>query len=216
MKIDEVIIYVEGRSDILAMETLLYPLLAEIQQKGIRIQFFEAPGGDRKKSLLAKVPIKAVDILRNKRNSIVITIPDLYPRNKGFVHETFDDMKNGIFELFDKSLKSKGLQDDARLITRFHVFCFKYDLESLILASKKSLESYLGTQSIEITWQMPVEDQNHSNPPKRIVESIFIKYGKKYVDTIDAPAIFRTANYKYIAEQCPQCFKLFVDFLTKL
>ena len=125
-------------------------------------------------------------------------------------------MKNGILESFNRTLKSKGLQDDTRLKARFFIFCFKYDLESLILASKESMERHLRIQSIDIIWQMPVEDQNHSNPPKRIVESVFMKYSKKYVDTIDAPAILRTANYKYITEQCPQCFKPFVDFLTEL
>ena len=67
MKENEVIVYVEGKSDILAMEALLSPLLAEIRQKGIGIKFFEAPGGDRKKAVLTKVPITNM-LLKNVYN----------------------------------------------------------------------------------------------------------------------------------------------------
>ena len=47
MRVGEVIVYVEGRSDRLAMEVLLKPLLQQKIQKGVAIRFFEAPKGDR-------------------------------------------------------------------------------------------------------------------------------------------------------------------------
>ena len=92
----KVIVYVEGKSDRLGMETLLRPLVEEKRQQGVDIQFYETPNGDRKTSVLTKVPIKAVNILRNVPDSVVVALPDLYPRNKGFLHETVDELVEGV------------------------------------------------------------------------------------------------------------------------
>jgi hypothetical protein len=48
------------------------------------------------------------------------------------------------------------------------------------------------------------------------VEQLFKAYGEKYKDTIDAPLILASAHYTEIAGACPQCFKLFVDYLESL
>jgi len=216
MKIDEVIVYVEGPSDKFAMEKLLNPLITKKKMEGILIQFFEAPEGDKKESVLMKVPLRALNILRNKPNSMVIAMPDLYPRNKGFPHQTFNELRDGVLDQFNEALKRKGLIDDERLKARFQVFCFKYDLEALILASKEKLEDRLETKNLAITWRIPVEDQNHDNPPKYIVKSLFEQHGKSYRETVDAPVILGAMNYIDIVNQCQQCFKPFVDFLTEL
>ncbi len=57
---------------------------------------------------------------------------------KGFAHETFPELEHGILKKFEEALKKKQINDDS-LKERFKVFCFKHDLESLILASESQL-----------------------------------------------------------------------------
>lgn len=211
-----VIVYVEGISDKLALEVLLHSLIFAKMQQGILIEFFETPDGDRKASVLTKVPVKAVNTLRNDANAIVIAIPDLYPKNRAFPHETFEEMKTGILKNYEAALKSKGLQADARLRDRFQVFCFKHDLEALVLAAEEALKGYLGIEKFPLSWTKPVEDQNHNTPPKRIVEQIFHSCSRNYVGVIDTPLILAMADYKVVAERCTQCFKPFIDFIAGL
>jgi hypothetical protein len=216
-----ILVYVEGSSDKLAMEALLAPLIEEKLQQGKSIEFFavkgndNSRGGDAKNDLLTKTPIKAVGILSNDPNSIVVILPDLYPKNKGFNHETFPELEDGIIKNFEKALQKKGI-DDNRIKKRLKVFCFKHDLEALILAAETELSSILDVDALPRTWIIPVEDQNHDVPPKRIVEEIFIKYNKRYKETVDTPLILGLANYQEIAERCPQAFKPFVEFLENL
>jgi hypothetical protein len=66
----KVIIYVEGKSDQLAMQELLKPLIDRKRNFGINIEFFETPDGDRKASVLTKVPVKAVNILINNPSAL--------------------------------------------------------------------------------------------------------------------------------------------------
>lgn len=214
-------IYVEGTSDKLAMEALLKPLIDQKIQQGIIIRFFAVKGnnnergGDAKIELLTKTPTKAVNIICNQPDSIVVVMPDLYPKNKGFEHETIQEMENGILNEFDKVLKSKNI-NDVRLRERFRVFRFKHDLETLILAAESQLTNLLSVNPLPIKWTRPVEEQNHHEPPRRIVEQIFKKCGKKYKGTVDAPNILQSARYEDIAELCPQAFKPFVEFLQNL
>jgi hypothetical protein len=216
MKAGEVIVYVEGPSDESAIEALLESLIQQKRREGVVIEFFEAPRGDKKVSLLTKVPRKAVGIILDKPHSIVVAIPDLYPRNKGFPHETVDELRAGILKNFNDALRNRDVEDDVRLRDRFRVFCFKYDLEALILASEEALKNRLGLDNLEVTWRTPVEDQDHDHPPKRIVEALFKEHGKRYRGTVDAPPILRASDYQDIADRCSQCFKPFVKFLTDL
>lgn len=211
----EVIVYVEGASDKLGMEALLKPLLELKQQQGIGIKFAEAPPGDKKESVLMRVPRLAVNILRNKPDTIVIAMPDLYPKNKLFPHETFEELKAGIEQRFRDTLAEKQIQDE-RLIERFKVFCFKYEMEALILAASDALALRLNTEKINITWKIPVEDQNHDHPPKKILATLFREYNQAYIETVDCPLILGIVEYQTIAELCPQCFKPFVMFLSDL
>lgn len=217
----KVLIYVEGPSDKLAMEALFSSLINKKYQQGISIEFFpvkgsdNSRGGDAKKDLLTKTPTTAINILRNQPDAIVVIVPDLYPRNKGFTHETVQELENGILNNFHQALTSKGI-DDNRLRERFKVFCFKHDLEVLILAAEQQLKSVLGVNELPMTWRIPVEEQNHDTPPKRIVEAIFKECGKSYQGSVDAPKILGSATYQDIAELCPQAFKPFVEFLENL
>jgi hypothetical protein len=211
-----VIIYVEGSSDKMALQALLLPIIEQASQRGITISFFETPSGDRKYSVLTKVPQKAANILLNDTDSIVVAMPDLYPKNKGFQHETCEELFLGINKRFEKALRDKAQKSDFSIQNRFKVFCLKHDLEALILASEDSLKNQLGIHTFRITWHTPVEDQDHDQPPKKIVEDLYKAHGKRYRDTIDAPLILGASNYQDIAGKCPQCFKPFIEFLLSV
>ncbi|MEO5931754.1 MAG: DUF4276 family protein [Candidatus Kapaibacterium sp.] len=210
-----VVVYVEGPADEAVMRTLLRPLLERKAQLGIAIDFFEAPSGNKKASVLTKVPVAAVNILRNNPLAIVIAVPDLYPRNIGFPHETVQELRDGMMDLFNRTLVKKGI-DDIRLAERFHVFCFKHDLEALVLSDPEALRNRLNVESLVPTWTIPVEDQNHDRPPKRVVEDLFREQGMRYKGAVDASLMLKDADYRIIAERCFQCFKPFVQFLENL
>lgn len=142
-------------------------------------------------------------------------MPDLYPKNKGFEHETIQGLENGVLNQFNQVLQSKRINDN-RLQERFRVFCFKHDLEALILAAESQLISILGVNFLLVKWTTPVEEQNHNVPPRDIVEKIFRECGKKYKGSVDARRILKSARYQDIAELCPQSLKPFVEFLENL
>jgi hypothetical protein len=162
-----------------------------------------------------KTPSKALNILRNDPYAIVIALPDLYPPNVFCAHTTFDELRDALRQEFERIRQRKNI-DDTRLSERFRVFCFKHDLEALVLAAEEQLASRLGIPSVTCNWIKPVEDQDHNIPPKRIVERLFETHGNRYRDTIDAPWILGAAHYPEIATACPQCFKPFVDYLESL
>jgi hypothetical protein len=210
--VKKVIVYVEGPSDRLALEELLEGLLQKLLEHGIAVNFIPTEG---KKRLLNRTPLKALNILRNNPNALVVALPDLYPPNIVFEHRTVDELRKSLRKEIEHQAQLRNVTD-ARLFSRFYVFCLKYDLEALVLAAKKELASRLGQPTIERTWIVPVEDQDHDQPPKRVVEVLFAAYGERYEDTVDAPLILGAAHYPDIAEACPQCFQPFVAFLESL
>lgn len=210
---NKIIVYVEGPSDKASMAALLKPLIEEKRQQGVSIEFFPAVEGDRKAYIISKVPKKAVNIISENQHSVVVAMPDLYPRNKGISHDTFAELKSGILRNFDEALKARGVASDARMKERFKVFCFKYELEALVLAAKDALMGRLGIKKLDCTWKLPVEDQNHDRPPKTIIKELFEKCGKKYDGVVDGPVILGSCRYQEIADDCPQCLKPFVEFL---
>jgi hypothetical protein len=207
-----VIVYVEGPSDRLAMEELLADLLARLQAAGVAVAFIPALSKNR---LMIQTPVKAANVLCHDPHTVVIALPDLYPPNVAFGHTTYEELRQALRHQFERALARKRL-DDVRVLERFRVFCFKHDLEALVLAAEDQLATRLGTPSVNTIWIKPVEDQNHDNPPKRIVEQLFIAHGEKYQDTVDAPLILGASHYPEIAAACPQCFKPFVDYLESL
>lgn len=208
----KVIVYVEGPSDRLALEELLSDLLQRLASQGVAVDFIPTEG---KKRLLQQTPRKAFNALRNDPQAVVVALPDLYPPNVAFDHSTFEELQHALITEFEHQAHLRNVSDE-RLINRFHVFCLKHDLESLVLAAEPALASRLGQSFIKRTWITPVEDQNHKRPPKRIVEALFETYGARYKDTIDAPLILGAARYSEIAAACPQCFQPFVAFLEAL
>ncbi len=207
----EVFVYVEGPSDQLGMRELFAGVIEVARQTGKKVDFYPLDG---KKPLLNKGPTRAVNILRNKPNSYVFLVPDLYPRNKPFPHETFAQLKEALHRKFNEELQRKACKD--RLADRFFVHCFKYDLEALILASEEPLLARLEKSKFSQPWKKPVENQNHDKPPKRIVEALFSDVGKKYKDTADVPWILKRSRHQDLANKCQQNFKPFVEDLLKV
>ena len=196
------------------METLLQNLIADKKNQGVDITFFEAPKGDKKNSIIKKVPIKAVLTLSNNPDAVVVAMPDLYPYNRVFPHETYQQLEAGIKDIFLNEWKRiKGKKPDVRTAKRFFVFCFKHDLEALLLAAEEALRSQLDVSRIKRSWKIPVEDQNEHTPPKYVIEKLFKTHNKKYKDTVDAPLILSKVSYQDLCEMCPQCFEPFVTFL---
>jgi hypothetical protein len=211
MKEKEIFIYVEGPSDKLGMEVLLFKIIEDAKESGVYIKFFPSGG---KKPLLNKGPKKAANLIRNRPNCWVFLVPDLYPRNMGFPHESFSEMKNHLEVEFSKIIGDK----DQRLCERFIVHCFKHDLEGLILAAEGPLLQRLGIGTFpkEIKWKMPIEDQDLDNPPKRIVERLFAESKKKYRDTVDVPWILEKIPYQEIETKCPQNFRPFIESILAI
>jgi hypothetical protein len=207
----EIFVYVEGPSDQLGMRELFAGVMELAKQKGRTVDFYPLNG---KEPLLNKGPIRAINILRNRPDSYVFIVPDLYPMNKPFPHTTYDDLKDQLRKRFTAELERKGC--DSRLADRFFVHCFKYDLEALILASEAALLARVKRDRFSQTWRRPVENQDHHNPPKRIVEALFRDSDMKYKDTADVPWILKRSSYQDLSERCPQNFKPFVEDLFKI
>jgi len=198
----EVFVYVEGPSDQLGMEKLLANAIKTALNTGNSVGFYPMGG---KNALLNKGPLKALNILRNKPNSWVFLVPDLYPQNMSFAHSTYDELKRELEKRFRSELQRKNCDD--RLKDRFLVHCFKYDLEVLLLASDQALMQRLGTTKFTQTWTNPVEDQDHHRPPKRVVKDLFSDAGKKYKETADVPWILERSDFNELKDKCPQNFK---------
>lgn len=212
----KIYVYVEGPSDKAALKALLAPLLRRLQEKEVYVTFFDEASGDRKKAILLKVPDRAVNILHSQPRNLVVALPDLYPKNKGFQHTTFAELQEGILENFRAAARRKKIQKIEELESRFKVFCLKHDLEALLLAAFEPLKAHLRSLSLKPTWRLPVEDVNHDHPPRRVVETLFESCGQRYKDTVDAPLVLGAGHYADIAEACPQCFQPFVEFLKNL
>jgi Domain of unknown function (DUF4276) len=212
----KVYVYVEGPSDKAALKALLAPLLRRLQEKEVYVTFFDETSGDRKKAILLKVPDRAVNILHTQPRSLVVALPDLYPKNKGFAHTTFAELRAGVLENFRAAAQRKKIQKIEELESRFKVFCLKHDLEALLLAAFEPLKAHLRSPALKPTWSLPVEDVNHDHPPKQVVEELFQSCGQRYKDTVDATLVLAASHYAEIARACPQCFQPFVEFLETL
>jgi len=210
----KVIIYVEGPSDRDSLNALLESLITQAVQGGCLIQFIPMDG---KRHVMTKVPRRAVNILRNDRDAHVFALPDLYPPNVGHPHSSCNELKQALGQTFRDECRRLNVEA-ARLVGRFHVHCLKHDLEALLLASEEQLKRYLGLDNLpaRIRWIRPVEDQDHSRPPKRVIEDLFRYAKRRYIDTVHAPLILEGVDPYTLAQRCPQCFKPFFENLLAL
>jgi hypothetical protein len=204
----KVVVYVEGAGDRICLETLLAPLIREKTASGVSIQFVPVMSGDRKHTLLTSYPKRAANAIINNPQIFVVILPDLYPPNKGFDHRTCEEMQTGVRHRFGEAIRRHGADD--RFNERFQVFCLIHDLEALLLAAEEQFLPACGLTTI--SWTTPVEEQNHDNPPKRIVEKLI----RGYQPTVDGPRILANADYRVISARCSRGFGQFVAFLESV
>ncbi len=211
---NQLIVYVEGESDKLALTTLLKPLVDKKNSEGIAIEFASVGQSgnmsNNKRALLVKYPKKAYWILKNNRESAVVLLPDLYPYNVGVPHANYSQLRGSVLNSFGSLLSVH--EEDFK--SRFEVFCFKHDLEVLLLAAFEQLQEHLGI-SIHKTWKRQVEEQDDNNPPKKIIQSLFRRAKKRYGVTT-AAEILRNESLQNIRSKCPQSFAPFVEYIEKL
>lgn len=210
----KVLVYVEGASDKLALNSLLEPLIHEKWREGVDIRFL--PQGGKEDLVNDALIRKALRFLQNEPEGRFVILPDLYPPNMGRVdHETAEELINGLNTRFHE-IPSDWTVEPTEIEDRFRVFCLKYELEALILAAEEALAAHLETDSFSVTWTHEVEDQNHDKPPEDIVREIFQENGEAYNKKVDPPEILERADYEEIADRCPQQFRPFVQFLSSL
>ena len=106
----EIFVYLEGQSDQIGMRRLLSHPIDCATAKGNRVEFYFMGG---KKPLLNNGHKKAINILRNKPNSWVFLVPDLYPQNISFVHSTYEELKKELEKRFESELKRKHCDETS-------------------------------------------------------------------------------------------------------
>ena len=194
-------IYVEGRSDELALKALWESWRAKLRKKGHGIRVIPL---DNKSKFFRKIGHLAAEKLIANKEDIVVGLPDLYP-NQPYVETIYEHPNLTELESVQKREVSNALQrifgvdhsQVGQLIERFLPSALKHDLEMLLLAAQRELRGYLGTPDQLGKWRSPVEDQNQQRPPKRIVEELFRTKSKTryaYRDTKDASAILRNVT----------------------
>lgn len=219
-------IYVEGESDKLALQSLWKSWIERLKTAGHGIRII--PLGDKTK-LLKKLGHRAAEKLIANGEDIVVGLPDLYPNQPyigtGLEHTGIDQLKTIQKKEVLNALKDKfgaNNEQTKQFLERFLPSSFKHDLEMLLLAARRELRAYLGTNDQLGNWRNPVEDQNQEHPPKRIIEELFLtksKTKRAYRDTKDASAILRNVidikTIIYDSNRQTKCpiFKTLLDWI---
>jgi hypothetical protein len=213
-----VLVYVEGDSDRLALESIFHPLIVQGQRRGVGIRLLAV--GD-KAALLRDAGTRAADHLAANPDDWVFAVPDLYPmaayEGTEFAHRSLEELRAVLRTRFERRADKVGVEHPV--YDHFRVHCMKHDLEVLLLAAPDALRRRLRTKdALRGRWRNPVEDQNDGHPPKRVVEQLFDQYRGKpgYVDTVDAPWILNQADIEQVVSGCPQCFGPLVAELRNL
>lgn len=193
----KVVVYVEGPSDKLGLERIFRPLLDRKESQGVLIRFFVAQKGDRKDWLLTHGLDRARSILLNEPASHVVIMPDLQPPNRVFPHRMREELAEGLRREF-----AERVHHDSRMTSRFHAFCFHHQFEVLLLAQEDALRSHLGAAGLKTGWRKPPEEQNHEDPPKRVLERLFREHGRQY-NEIAAVSLLPEGGYAQLREMCP-------------
>jgi hypothetical protein len=217
---------VEGESDRIALNSLWATWRAELGKQGWGIQIHPL---DDKSNFFRKIGHRAAQKLVNNGEDLVVGLPDLYPnapytRTK-FKHDDLTELKTIQLQLVKEALQAvfqlspPFLQEN---ISRFFPSALKHDLEALLLAAENELQKVLGTKDKLGKWCHPVEEQNQTKPPKRIVEELFRKHlSRRYRDTIHAKAVMeKVTDIKNILFsgsgllECP-VFKQTLDWIAE-
>ncbi len=213
-------VYVEGESDRIALNALWTKWKTALGQAGWGVQLIPL---DDKYRFFRKIGPHATEKLLADHLDLVVGLPDFYP-NQPFVgtpckHATVNDLVNLQRKLVQDTITRKSL-DAVSLMQRFHSSSLTHDLEMLLLAACDQLRAHLGTSERLGCWRHPVEDQNQNQPPKRIVETLYLeKKRRRYRDTKDAAAVLgMVTDFRQILHsgsgqlQCP-VFKSMLDWI---
>ncbi len=216
--------FVEGESDRIALNTLWAKWRVSLQSVGWGIQIIVL---DNKSKFFRKIGHRAAEKLRNCEDDLVVGLPDLYPNhpytNSEYSHADFAELKIVQTRLVEKALTDvfhMPQMEREEALKRFLPTAFKHDMEMLLLAAREELCVVLGTCENLGNWRHPVEEQNHTKPPKYVVDELFhAKRGTRYRDTIHAKAVLekvvdiRTILYRNERQlQCPR-FKELMDWI---
>jgi hypothetical protein len=213
----KVLVYVEGPGDKNALGSLFRAVIDQGKKSRVGISFHPMKG---KSEILKELGRKAANYLESSPEDYIFALPDLYPMAEydrtDAPHRSFEQLKAHLLEQFRKEADQRGLTDAVR--SHYRVHCLKHDLEVLLLGTPDVLRQRLKTQDgLEKNWRRPVEDQNDKEPPKRVVEHLFMKYRKqRYSETTDAPWILERASTKDLCTTCPQNFRPFFTELDRL
>jgi hypothetical protein len=213
----KVLVYVEGPGDRVSLEKLFRATVEQGRKSRISINFLPRGGKDW---ILQHLGRTAASHLKSSPEDYVFALPDLYPMAKydrtEAAHHSFEQLKELLVGRFQKEADHFGLPEAVRAHYRVH--CLKHDLEVLLLGAPDALRRRLKTdEHIEKNWRKPAETQNDNDPPKRVVERLFMKYRKqRYVETIDAPWILEQASAQDLCASCPQNFNPLFTELDRL
>jgi hypothetical protein len=213
-------VYVEGPADRSGLDALWENWRQRLKQRHWGIQVIPL---DDKNRFFRKIGAHAAEKLLADSYDLVVGLPDYYP-NQPYIgtkyqHGTLEELLDLQRKLVKDNLIQKGV--DSNILTqRFYPSALKHDLEMLLLAACDQLQDHLNTQSKLGRWRYPVEDQNQTQPPKRIVADLYLTMrGRAYRDTKDAPAVLgKVKDLKAIIQtqsgqvQCP-VFKEMLDWI---
>lgn len=210
-----VLVHVEGPADRAGMEKLFRGLVEAGKQRRVGIRFIAAGGKAR---ILDDVPRKAALHLLDRPSDWIVAVPDLHPvqSHGDTAHGSASELRSLLSQRFERAATRHGLPASA--MSHFRAFCFQHDVEALVLAAPTALRERLRTQDrIESQWRKPVETQNGDQPPKRVVEALFTRYGTRtrYRDTVDLPWLLERADLAALQQACPQQFEPFAAFLRE-
>ena len=209
-------IFVEGKSDVLALSALLNGWKQNLSTKGWGIQLIPL---ESKSKYFRKIGSRATEKLANDAHDLVVGLPDLYPNrdyaDTEYKHNNLQELQGVQTRLVKQHLQQQmGRRADVDShIAHFYASALKHDLEVLLLAATSQLQSRLRMSNMPRSWRQPPENQNQDRPPKRIVEELFrINLKRSYRENTDSDAILRKADLREVAEQCPT-FCAMIDWI---
>ncbi len=130
-------VFVEGRSDVAALEALWGGWRQKLREKGRGIQLIQL---DNKPKFLRKIGSRATEKLANDPCDVVVGLPDLYPNrgiSENYKHRNLGELQVVQNRLVRRELEKTGMsqRDVESHLARFHANAMKHDMEVLLLAA---------------------------------------------------------------------------------
>ncbi len=143
----KVFVFVEGRSDVVALEALWRSWIEDLRNAGHGIALVAL---DDKSRFLRKIGPRAAEKLLSNDQDLAMGLPDLYPNapyasSRRYQHANAAALKQVQVHLVSQALEEQGAsrRQVPSLIQRFASGVLKHDLEMLLLAARDRLRKYL-------------------------------------------------------------------------